>query len=236
MQEGQENVPKRGMGALAVILIIIIAILVLAGIAVGAIWLYNNKYKNHNNSQSSESATGTPVLEDDSTWTVYTKSEEYSIKVPPILISPGNQTNLGNTNSFSRSGDTGVDENGNPPANYDPDLSSIIWEQTNSENQTAKQAVEAEKANIVRFPTNSLQTIKEVAITVNNNPGYEGVWAYTDQNTQLSHVYAVAATVKNDKIFYISFTVSSQTSAGALQGWTDYSYLFDKMISAFIFL
>ena len=227
------NMPKRGMGVGAVILIIIIALLVLAGIAVAAIYLYNNKYKNQASEEAAESTTNTPVLEDESTWTVYTRTEEYSIKVPPILISPGNQTDLGETNSFSRSGDPGVDENGNEAMTYDPDLLSVIWQTANTENFTAKQAVEEEKANIESFQGNSVQVVKEASVTIDNNPGYEGVWAYVDQNTQFSHVYAVATTVKNGNVYYISLTVSSQTAAGALQGWTDYSYIFNKMISAF---
>lgn len=236
-EEQEENMQRRGMGVGAVILIIIIAILVLVGIAIGAIWLYNNKYKKQDDSQLSQSATQTPVLEDESTWTVYTKNGEYSVKVPPILISPGNQTELGETNSFSRSGDTGTDENGNIPAGYDPDLSSMIWETANTENFTAKQAVEEEKSNILAFGGNSsLQVIKEGVITIDNNPGYQGVWSYSDQNSGLSHVYAVAATVKNGNVYYITFTVTGSTAAKALQGWTDYSYIFDKMISAFIFL
>jgi hypothetical protein len=232
----EENVPKRGIGLGGVISIIIIVIIVLTGIAIAAIYLYNSKYKNKSSDESAESTTVTPVLEDETTWTVYTKAGDYSVKVPPILISPGNQTELMETNSFSRSGDPGVGENGNEPATLDPDLYSTIWSAQNTQNLTAKQAVEEEKANIISFPTNSLQTTKENAVTINNNAGYQGVWSYTDQNTQLSHVYAVAATVKSGKVYYISLTISSKTSAGALQGWNQYSYLFDKMISAFIFL
>ena len=228
--------PKRGMGLGGVILIIIIVIIVLTGIAIAAIYLYNSKYKNQSSSEEPEDTTITPILEDESTWTKYTRAGEYSIQMPPILIRPGNDTNLEEESSFSRSGDPGVDENGSEPATLDPDLYSTIWSAQNTQNLTAEQAVEEEKANIISFPTNSLQTIKEGAITISGNQGYQGVWSYTDQNTQLSHVYAVAATAKSGKVYYISFTISSKTSAGALRGWNQYSYLFDKMISAFIFL
>jgi len=231
-----ETVPTKGKNPLAIVLIIVLALVVLIGIAVAVVYLYNSRYKNQNNDQATESTTITPILEDISTWTVYTKAGEYSIKVPPILISPGNQTELGETNSFSSSGDYGVDARGNEAAPQDPSLLSTIWSEANSQNYTAKTAVEAQKANIVSFPTNNLQTTKENAVTINNNAGYQGVWSYTDQNTQLSHVYAVVATVKNNKVYYISLTVSGSTLAIAQKGWADNSYIFDKMISAFIFL
>lgn len=227
---------KKPKNLLMPLLIILVVVLLLAGIFVAIIYIYNTKNQKQGTSKTQDASNTAPVLEDETSWVTYTRAGLYSVKVPPILIRPGNQTGLEERSGFSLSGDLETDANGNTTANYDPNLFSTIWEEPNSNGETAKQAVEAEKANIVSFSTNNPQTIKETAVSFNGNPGYEGVWAYSDQNSQLSYVYAVAASIKNNKLFFISLTVSSQTLAGAQQGWSQYSYLFDKMISSFIFL
>jgi len=232
-----ENLPVKKTNPLVVVLIIIIIVLVLAGVVVAGIYFYNKKYKSQKSDQSSATTQKSePNLADVSTWTTYTKAGDYSIKMPPNLIRPGNDTALEEMTSFSDSGDYGVDSRGNEPPQEDISLSSTIWSESNSQNFTAKQAVEYEKSNIQLFPSSNFSVIEESALDISGTPAYKGVWSYSDKNTGLTHYYAIVCAVKNGKVYKITFTVSGNTAENAASGWSQYSYLFDKMISAFIFL
>ena len=89
---------------------------------------------------------------------------------------------------------------------------------------------------VQKSPIKDFKIESEEDITINTEPGKKIVMSYTDLQTQLSHVSGFACAIKNNKIWEINFVASAQSPAAAKTAWDEDSYLFDKMISTFIFL
>jgi len=223
----EEDIKQVSQKSSPVWLIILIAI-ILAGIltALGW-WLYKNQTKKETASTGTSGADTNVAPAD---WQTY-KSENlgFSIAIPPSW----QQTESGAEGRVSFS-TTNTPEGDTPPT-Y-PVLFANIWTEPNTNNLTLQQVADEEKNLIQTSPVKDSKIVSESDININGVAGKKIVMSYTDLQTQLSHVSGFACALKNNKIWKINFIASAQSPAAAQTAWNENSYLFDKMISAFIFL
>lgn len=231
MEENVDNLnnelPKKPFPVwLAILIILLIA---------GAITAFGLWYKNRKSNESTTSSTTSNSESRDKSasttdWQTYkSTSQGFSIIIPPTW----KQTESGVEGriSFSRSD---VPE-GDAPATT-PTTFANIWSEANSNNQTIDAAANEIKSLIQNSPIKNFKLVSEENININGVAGKKIVMSYTDNQTGLSHVSGFACAINNGKIWKINFIVSAQSLTEAQTVWNQDSYLFDKMISAFIFL
>lgn len=223
MEEDIQEVSKKAFPVWLIVLIVI----VLAGILTALGWWL---IKNQSEQKTASTTTGSDTNVAPADWQAY-KSESmgFSIAIPPDW----KQTESGAEGRVSFS--TADAPEGDMPPTY-PVTFANIWSEPNSENLTLDSAALEIKYLIESSPVKDYKLISEESININGIAGRKIVMSYTDLQTQLSHVSGFACAIKNDKIWKINFIASAPDAAAAQAAWDQNSYLFDKMISAFIFL
>ena len=209
--------------------LIVIIVIILVGIltALGW-WLYKNQSAKQNASTST--TTGQDTNASTAGWQVYkSESQGFSILIPPTW----KQTESGTESRVSFSSSDAPE--GDAPPTY-PVTFANIWYETNSSNSTLQGIIDELKDMVQKSPIKDFKIESEADIQINGIAGKKIVMSYTDLQTQLSHVSGFACAIKNNKIWEINFIASAQSAAAAKTAWDQNSYLFDKMIGAFIFL
>ncbi|TSC93110.1 MAG: hypothetical protein Athens101428_737 [Candidatus Berkelbacteria bacterium Athens1014_28] len=223
-----EEIPTESKRVFPVWLIIIIVLVLVGALTALGWWLYKNQSKNENSQTATTTGQDTNIST--SGWQTYkSESQGFSIPIPPTW----KQTESGveGRASFSTAD---APEGDMPPTS--PVTFANIWSEPNSENLTLQGIIDELKNSIQKWPIKEFKVESEEDITVQTEAGKKVVLSYTDLQTQLSHVSGFACTIKNGKIYKINFIASAQDAATAMATWRENSYLFDKMISAFIFL
>ena len=206
-------------------LIIVVVVILLSALGALGWWLYKNQSQNSASTSSvgdQNAATGG--------WQTYkSASQGFSIIIPPNW----KQTESGVEGRVSFS--SGDAPEGDAPPTY-PVTFANIWSEANSENLTAQGVIDALKSNIQKSAVKDFKIELEEDVTINGVQGRKIVMSDSDLQTQLSHVSGFACAVKNGKVYNINFVATAKDAAAAKKTWNENSYLFDKMISAFIFL
>lgn len=227
MNEEEQLVPEKK--SFPVWLVIIIIVILIGTLGALGWWLYKN--------QGQKEATTTPATTTGSDtnasiagWQTYkSTSQGFSMAIPPDW----KQTEAGTESRVSFSSSNAPE--GDAPPTY-PVTFANIWYETNSSNSTLQSVIDELKDMIQKSPIKDYKLESETDIDINGTAGKKIVMSYTDLQTQLSHVSGFACAIKNNKIWEINFIASAQSAAAAKTAWDQNSYLFDKMISAFIFL
>lgn len=224
MEEDIKEVSKK---TFPVWLIVIIIVLLLGALSALGWWLYKNKSEKQS---ASTSTSGGDTNVSTAGWQTYKSTGQgFSILIPPNW----KQTESGAEGraSFSSSDAPEGDMPPTLPVTY-----ANIWSESNSENLTLQGVANEFKNSIKQWPIKDYKIESEQDITILTEPGKKIVLSYSDLQTQLSHISGLAFAIKNNKIFKINFIATAQDAASAKKTWDENSYLFDKMISAFIFL
>lgn len=225
MEEDIKEVSKKSF---PVWLIILIIILLLGVLGILGWWLYKNQSKNQKSQTSTTS--GQDINISTAGWQTYkSESRGFSILIPPNW----KQTDSGAEGRASFSSSDAPE--GDMPPTY-PVTFANIWSETNTTNLTLQSAVDEVKNLIQSSPVEDFKLISEESVDINGVSGRKIVMSYTDLQTQLSHVSGFACAIKDNKIWKINFIATAPDAATAKTTWDQNSYLFDKMISAFIFL
>ncbi len=224
MEEDFKEVSKRSF---PVWLIIIIAVLLLGGLSVLGWWLYKqSKSKNTSTPATSGQDTNTSTAD----WQTYKSTNQgFSILIPPTW----KQTESGVEGRASFSS-ADAPEGDAPPA-Y-PVTHANIWTEPNSSNLSLQGVIDEQKNLYQSSAIKDFKLISEENVDINGVAGKKIVMSFTDLQTGLSHISGFACATKDAKIWKINFIASAQSPVVAQTVWDENSYLFDKMISAFIFL
>lgn len=208
--------------------LIIIIVLVLVGVLAALGWWL---YKNQSEKKTTQSSTsGTDTNASIAEWQTYkSESQGFSIAIPPTW----KQTESGVEGRASFSSADAPE--GDAPPTF-PVTYANIWTEPNSGNLTLQGVADEEKNLIQTSPIKDYALVSEESVDINGIAGRKIVMSYTDLQTQLSHVSGFACAIKNNKIWKINFIASAKDATTAMATWKESSYLFDKMISAFIFL
>lgn len=224
MEEDIKEVSKKSF---PIWLIIILIIILLGALAVLGWWLYKQS-KNQN--ASTPATSGQDTNSATAGWQTYkSTSQGFSILIPPTW----KQTESGTESRVSFSSSDAPE--GDAPPTY-PVTFANIWYETNFSNSTLQGIIDELKDMVQKSPIKDFKVESEADIQINGIAGKKIVMSFTDLQTQLSHVSGFACAIKNNKIWKINFIASAQSPSAAKTAWDQNSYLFDKMISAFIFL
>lgn len=218
-----EQIPTKPRYTIWLIIGVIIAVCAVAALAY---YLYNQKISVDKTDKTSENNSGSNI-----TWRDYSNSRfGFKTEIPSNLEEfPSDSLERVSFSENSESSDNSGAEGYQKAITF-----AEIWYENST--QLPKDAIESEKANVQQFAIKNFTVLSDENITIDGQAGVKSVWSYSDLQTGAFTISGHAYTSKSGKLWKITFLASGSNQTEVEKIWQDYSYIFDKMISAFIFM